>query len=115
MTGFTLPTKIYNFIKYLVLIFMPSLTTLYVLLATQWGWDNITKISTSLTAVTAFLGGLVGIASKNYNNSDERFFGEIHVTGDDEGAQIDHQVFNEDPSGKTIADKKEVTFKVIHL
>ena len=65
-------------------------------------------------AVTAFLGSLVGISSRNYNNSEERFFGEIHVSGDDEGAQISHQVFNEDPNGKTIADKKEVTFKVVH-
>jgi hypothetical protein len=111
---FTLPSKIYNLIKYLVLIVLPSFTTLYVLLATLWEWDNIAKISASLTGFTAFLGSLVGISSRNFNNSDDRFFGEIHVAGTEEGAQISHQVFNEDPSGMTIADKKEVTFKVVH-
>lgn len=111
---FTFPSKIYNIIKYLVLIFLPSFTSFYILLATQWGWDHVTKISVSLTGFTAFLGSLVGIAARNFNNSDDRFFGEIHVAGTDEGAQISHQVFNEDPTGQTIADKKEVTFKVVH-
>lgn len=112
--NFTFPSKIYNVIKYLVLIFLPSFTAFYILLATQWGWGHITEISVSLTGFTAFLGSLVGIAARNFNNSDQRFFGEIHVAGTDEGAQISHQVFNEDPSGQTIADKKEVTFKVVH-
>lgn len=111
---FTFPSKIYNIIKYLVLIVLPSFTSFYILLATQWDWDHVTQISVSLTGFTAFLGSLVGISSRNHNNSDDRFFGEIHVAGTDEGAQISHQVFNEDPSGQTIADKKEVTFKVVH-
>lgn len=113
MTDFTLPAKLYNFIKYMVMIVLPSFTVLYVLLATQWGWDHITQISTSITGVTAFLGSLVGLSARNYNNSDDRFFGELHVSKTEEGAVLDHQVFNEDPNGGTLADKKEVTFKVV--
>lgn len=113
MTNFTFPAKIYNLIKYMVLIFLPSFTTFYVLLATQWNWDNVTQVSVSLTGGTAFLGALVGISARNYNNSDQRFFGEIHTQRTDEGAMISHQVFNEDPNGQTLVDKKEVIFKVV--
>lgn len=113
MGSFTLPSKLYNIIKYMVLIFLPSFTTLYVLLATQWNWGNITEVSVSLTGVTAFLGSLVGISSRNFNASDERFYGEIHVQKTEEGAIIDHQVFNDDPNGGTLADRKEITLKVV--
>lgn len=114
MNSFTFPAKLYNFIKYLVLIVLPSFSTLYVVLATVWNWDDVAKVSATLTGVTAFLGSLVGLSAKNYNASDEKYFGEIHVSGTDEGAVISHQVFNEDPTGQTIADKKEVTFKIVH-
>ena len=113
MNSFTLPAKLYNFIKYLVLIVLPSFTTLYVLLATAWSWDDITKVSATLTGVTAFLGSLVGLSAKNFNNSDEKYYGEIHVQKTEEGAIIDHQVFNDDPNGGTLADKKEITLRVV--
>ena len=56
MTGFTFPPKVYNFIKYLVLIVLPAVSTLWVILANAWNWDYMTNVSVTLTAVTAFLG-----------------------------------------------------------
>lgn len=114
MNTFTMPSKVYNFIKYLVLIVLPSFTTLYVVLASVWNWDDITKVSASLTGVTAFLGSLVGISSKNFNNSDEKYYGAIEVEATEEGSIIHGQVFNEDPTGGTLNDKNEIVMKVIH-
>jgi hypothetical protein len=113
MTDFTLPAKVYNFIKYLVLIIMPGISTLYMAVANAWNWDHITNVSLTLAAITTFMGGLVGLSARNYNHSDAKYFGEIHTERTDEGAVITHQVFNEDPNGGVIADKKEVIFKVV--
>lgn len=115
MTEFTLSPKVYNFLKYLVMIVLPALTTLWVVLANAWNWDYMTNVSVTMTAVTAFLGSLIGISSKNYNNSDAKYFGEIEVSSTDEGAVIQRQVFNEDPNGGTLADKKEVCFKIVQV
>lgn len=108
-----LPAKVYNVIKYLVMIVLPSLTTLWLALANAWNLDHMTNIAVTMTAITAFLGSLVGVSSRNYNNSEDKYFGELEVSQTDEGAVINRQVFNEDPRGCTLADKKEVMFKVV--
>jgi len=113
-SGFVLSGPWYEKVKWFVLIVMPALTTLYLGLAQQWDFPDPEKVALSMGLIATFLGVVLGISTNTYRKSDSRFFGEIHVSGTDEGAQIDHQVFNEDPSGMTIADKKEVTFKVVH-
>lgn len=109
MSGFTLPPKLYNFIKYLVLIVLPALTTLWIGIANAWNLDYMTNVATTMTLITAFLGTLVGVSSRNYNNDNSRFVGETFLAPTDEGWK---RVFNItadqiDPS------KKELTFKVI--
>jgi hypothetical protein len=111
MNSFTLPAKVYNFIKYLVLIVMPALTTLYVVVATQWNWDNITNVSVTMTAVTAFLGTIVGISAKNYNNSDERFDGDIVVTRTEAGNTQFSMELNKDPF--VLAKQDSVLFRKV--
>lgn len=114
MNTFTMPSKVYNFVKYLVLIVLPAVSTLWVIVANAWNWDYMTNVSVTLTAVTAFLGSLVGISSKNFNNSDEKYYGVIEVEATEEGSIIHGQVFNEDPTGGTLNDKNEIVMKVIH-
>jgi hypothetical protein len=108
MTGFTLPANVYNFIKYLVLIVLPALTTLYVVVATQWEWDNITNISVTMTAITAFLGTIVGISARNFNNS-ERYVGETYLEPTDAGWK---RVFNV-TADEIDPTRKEISFKVV--
>lgn len=113
-SGFVLSGPLYEKMKWFVLIVMPALTTLFWTLSGIFGWPHTDEIMGAAAAVTTFLGVVLGISTNTYKKSDTRYFGEIHVTGTDEGATISHQVFNEDPTGMTIADKKEVTFKVVH-
>lgn len=112
--GFQLSGAMYNKVKWLVTIVMPALMTLYFTIDQTLGLPHTDEVMGISSAVMTFLGVVLGISTKNYNNDDSRYFGEIHVAGTDEGAQISHQVFNEDPTGHTIADKQEVTFKVVH-
>lgn len=108
MNTFTLPAKVYDFIKYLVLIVLPAVTTLYVILANAWNWDYMTNVSVTLTAITAFLGSLVGISSKNFNNN-EKFVGTTWLKPTDNGWK---RVFNV-TSDEIDPDRKEISFKVV--
>ncbi len=108
MTEFSFPPKVYNFIKYLVLIVLPAFTTLYVLVATQWEWDNITKISTTLTGITAFLGTLVGLSARNFN-TNEKYVGETYLAPTEDGWK---RVFNV-TADEIDPNRKDISFKVV--
>ena len=108
MNTFTLPAKLYNFIKYLVLIALPAITTLWVILANAWNLDYMTNVSVTLTAVTAFLGSLVGISSKNFN-TNEKFVGETYLKPTDDGWK---RVFNV-TADEIDPNRKEISFKVV--
>lgn len=109
-----LPNRIYEGLRWFVQIVLPAFTTLYLGLSDLWDLPEPVAVGATAGLVGTFMGTIMRFSKHNYDNSDSRFFGEIHVAGTEEGAQISHQVFNEDPSGMTIADKKEVTFKVVH-
>lgn len=62
----TLKKGVYDFIKWVALIFLPGAATLYAALAPIWNWPDVQQVVVSATAVDTFLGALVGISSKGY-------------------------------------------------
>ena len=62
-----LPNKVYDALKWIVTIVIPSLTTAYVGLSTIWGWPYADKIAKTSAVVCALLGALLGISTINYN------------------------------------------------
>lgn len=61
--------KIYDVLKYVALIFLPALGTLYFALASIWGLPYGEQIVGTITAIDTFLGALLGISSKKFNAS----------------------------------------------
>ena len=59
--------KVYDVLKWVALIFLPALGTLYFALAGIWGLPYGEEIVGTITALDAFLGALLGLASANYN------------------------------------------------
>ena len=59
--------KIYDILKWVALIFIPALGTLYFALSTIWGLPYGEQIVGTLTAVDTFLGALLGISTYQYN------------------------------------------------
>lgn len=60
--------KIYNILKWICMIVSPALCTLLVTLTSLWGWSiPIEAIVGTITAVTTFIGVLIGISTYNYN------------------------------------------------
>ena len=59
--------KVYDALKWLALVFLPALGTLYFALAGIWGFPYGEQVVGTLTAVDTFLGVCLGISSKQYN------------------------------------------------
>ncbi len=66
-----LSNKTYDILKYVVTIFLPALTTLWLTVASIWHIPYGEPIGATMGAITVFLGALIGISSKNYNNSQD--------------------------------------------
>ena len=59
--------KTYDILKYITQIVIPAIGTLYFALAGIWGFPYGEQIVGTLTAVDTFLGVVLGISSKQYN------------------------------------------------
>ena len=68
---FKMTDKTYDILKFIAQIFLPALGTLYFALAGIWGLPYAEQIVGTITAIDTFLGLLLGIQAKSYNNSDQ--------------------------------------------
>lgn len=62
----TMTNKTYDLLKYIALIVLPALGTLYFALAGIWGLPYGEQVVGTITAVDAFLGALLKISSDQY-------------------------------------------------
>ena len=62
-----LSNKAYDIMKYIALILLPALGTLYFALAKIWGFPYAAEIVGTISAVDAFLGALLQISTDQYN------------------------------------------------
>lgn len=62
-----LDNKIYDILKYIALIVLPAIGTLYFGLAKIWGLPFGEEIVGTITVIDTFLGALLGISSNQYN------------------------------------------------
>lgn len=66
-----LSNKAYDVIKYIAQYILPAIGTLYFALAGIWGLPYAEQIVGTITAIDTFLGVILGISSKRYNDSIE--------------------------------------------
>lgn len=59
--------KVYNIIKWIVVIVLPALGTLYFALAGIWGLPYGEEIVGTITAIDTFLGAVMMISTAQYN------------------------------------------------
>lgn len=62
--------KVYDILKWLCLIALPALSVLYSALAGVWGWPYAQEVATTINAVVAFMGALIGISTASYNKAN---------------------------------------------
>lgn len=63
-----IPDKIYNVLKWLCLIFAPALITLISTLFALYHIEGAEIVCGTIAAIATFIGALIGISSKAYNN-----------------------------------------------
>lgn len=61
--------KIYDVLKWVVMIVLPAVAALYAALAPVWGWPRPDDVVLTLNAVTAFAGAILGISTAQYNKA----------------------------------------------
>ncbi len=66
----TISNKTYDLIKALATYVLPGLGTLYFALSAIWGLPFGEQIVGTITALDAFLGVILGVASVNYPTED---------------------------------------------
>lgn len=61
-----LSDKVYNILKWVALIALPAVGTLYFALANVWGLPYGEQVVGTVTAIDTFLGALLGISTAAY-------------------------------------------------
>lgn len=63
--------KLYDILKWLVIIVLPACATLYAALSSVWGWPFAEQVTTTITAVDTFLGAVLCISTVNYHKDGD--------------------------------------------
>lgn len=61
-----LSNKAYDILKWIAMVVLPAIGTLYFALAGIWGFPYAEQIVGTITAVDTFLGVLLGISAAQY-------------------------------------------------
>lgn len=106
ITGFTLNDKVYNFLKWFTLIFLPAVSAAYFSLSGTLDLPNAEQVVGTIAVVTTFLGAVLGISSHNYQGD-----GQVVIENDfDREKTIYGLELNRPP--EDIADMKQITLMV---
>lgn len=65
-----LSDKTYDILKWIAMILLPAMGTLYFALAGIWGLPYGEQVVGTLTAIDAFVGTLLGISSAQYKKAN---------------------------------------------
>jgi len=74
--------KLYNILKWLVLIALPALSTFLCAMSSYWGFDAV-KVIGSIAALETFLGSLIGVSTYQYNKNQNKNTKEENENGDE--------------------------------
>jgi len=67
---FLLSNKLYDALKYCVMVAIPALTTAYVGLSGIWGWPYAEEVAKTSAVVCTLLGTLLSISTAQYNKQE---------------------------------------------
>lgn len=104
-----LTNKQYDTVKWFAQYFLPAFGTLYFALASIWNLPKGEEVVGTVTAITAFLGVILGISSSAYSKTKANA-GELIINTTDVEKDIFSLEFTTHP--EELIGKDEVTFKV---
>lgn len=63
--------KLYDILKWVVIIVLPAMATLYKALSAVWAWPYANEVVTTVTTADTFLGAVLCISAATYNYNKE--------------------------------------------
>jgi hypothetical protein len=102
-------SKIYDQLKFIAQVALPALGTLYFTLAGIWSLPAPEQVVGTIVAVDTFLGVLLHLSTNKYNQSEDKYAGEI-VTSETKNKKLYSLELKDSP--EKLDTKKEVLFKV---
>lgn len=105
-----LSNKVYNTLKWIAQYLLPASGTLYFALAAIWNLPYGEQIVGTISAVTIFLGVILGISSATYVKSGANTDGTLQV--DTSSPEKDIYRLQLNSNLENLAEKAKVTLKV---
>lgn len=66
-----IPDKVYDGLKWLCILGLPALSSLYSTLAGIWGWPFAEQVPQTLSAVGLAVGTVIGVSAANYQKKGD--------------------------------------------
>lgn len=104
-------SNLYDKLKFMALIGLPALGSLYFALSGIWGLPYGEQVVGTITVIDTFLGAILGLSTKGYNTSDAKYDGDMVI--DSSGNKVSATMALNKNVGPLI-DQSEVTFRVVH-
>lgn len=86
--------KAYDILKQVAVIVLPAMGTLYFALCQIWGLPYGEEIVGTIAAVDTFIGALIGVSTKSYNQSGADV--ELHGGENDALLEEEHELVEPD-------------------
>lgn len=102
--------KLYDFLKFVAQVFLPALGALYFGLSQIWGLPNGEEVVGTITLVDVFLGALLQISTRQYNNSDVKYDGALNIDTADPTKDV--YTFEVAAPLEELRDKQALTIRV---
>lgn len=64
-----IPNKLYDILKWVCMVGLPAIATLWFALGKIWGFPYLAEIEATIIAIDTFLGAILGISTFSYNKS----------------------------------------------
>lgn len=80
--GLVLPAQWYEGFKWLTIIFLPAFSTLYFGMGKIWNLPEVENVVGSIVVLELFLGSILGVSNRNYNNQGADGSLNANVQGD---------------------------------
>lgn len=59
--------RVYQILKWVCIIFLPALATLWFALGKIWGFPYLAEVEGTIIAIDTFIGALIGVSTLSYN------------------------------------------------
>lgn len=107
--------RAYKAVKASAALILPAIGTLYFTVAQIWGLPNAEEVVGTIAAVNTFVGVVLGISTRSYNNSSAKpqYVGEVAFEAVEGDEHTKRMVTRLNTHPQVIASMDQVTFGVV--